>query len=122
VCDPNHWKAANRRIGCYATILCDEDIAPEHEDAVLVRLNPGGRFENVYTFRVWEGVQSTDTHFVREGGRYWVESGERKFWWMFEDEVVDRELTEEEKRRLVVEKGRVVEVKPECRVDFIAVA
>jgi hypothetical protein len=105
-----------RRIGCFGTISCDVDIPPEHEDVLLVRLSPGGgSFENVYIFCVWEGVKFADT-------KYWLESGKRKFWWMFEDDVVDRGLTEGEKRMLVVEKGRVVEVKPECRVDLTAVA
>jgi hypothetical protein len=78
---------------------------------------------NAYTFRVWEGVKIADTHFMKEGGNYWLESGKRKFWWMFEDEVVDEGIiTEEKKRSLVVERGRVVDIKPECRVDFTAVA
>jgi hypothetical protein len=43
---------------------------------------------------------------------------------MFEDEVVDEGMIteKEEKRRVMVEKGRVVEIKAECRVDFTAVA
>jgi hypothetical protein len=68
-------------------------------------------------------MKFADTHFMKEGGDYWLESGKRKFWWMYEDEVVGEGLTEEEeKRRLLVEKGRVVEVKPDCGVDFTAVA
>jgi hypothetical protein len=104
-----------RRIGCFGTISCD-DIPLVHEDAVLVRLSPGSD-------SLWEGVKIADTHFMKEGGNYWLESGKRKFWWMFEDEVVDEGIiTEEKKRSLVVERGRVVDIKPECRVDFTAVA
>jgi hypothetical protein len=76
--DPIHWKAPNRRIGCFGTLVCDEDPAPEHEDADLVRLSPGGRFENVYTFRVIEGIKYADTHFMKDGGRYWLESEKGK--------------------------------------------
>jgi hypothetical protein len=121
--DPHHWKAADRRIGCFGTISCDEDIPLEHQDAILVRFNPGGSFENAYTFRVWEGVKLVDTHFMREGGNYWLESGKIKLWCMFENDVMDEGMIteEEEKRRVMVEKWRVVEIKPECRFDFTAV-
>jgi hypothetical protein len=59
---------------------------------------------------------------MRKGGQYWVASEKRKFWWTLGDEIGKKTLTEEEKRILVVEKGSVVEVKPDCRVDFTAVA
>jgi hypothetical protein len=40
---------------------------------------------------------------------------------MGENKVLDKRLSEEEKRKLIVEKERVVEVKRDCRVDFTAV-
>jgi hypothetical protein len=41
---------------------------------------------------------------------------------MLEEEIGNKMLTEEEKRVVVVEKGKVVMVKSQCRVDFAAVA
>jgi hypothetical protein len=79
--DPNQRKAANRTIGCFATLMCEDDPAPEHEDAVLVLLSPVGSFEIVYTFRVWEGIKYkyAYTHFMKEGGDYWLESDKESF-------------------------------------------
>jgi hypothetical protein len=122
--DPNHWKAPNRPIGCISTVQCDYDPVPEHEDAVFVRLGPEGTFESTFTIGPkprWGTRGVADTHRMKVDGKYWVDSRTRKYWWLYEDEI-EESLTEEEKRKVIVERGNVVEVKPDCRLDFTAVA
>jgi hypothetical protein len=90
------------------------------DDASLVRLEPRQVFEDTYTFKVKkEQISYADTEFMKPGGKYWIDLGERNCWWMYADEM-DEGLTEDEMKERF--RGReIVEWKPGCRLDFTAV-
>jgi hypothetical protein len=99
------------------------DNALEREDEKLLRLDPGARCETLYTFAVEPkagGLRRSDVHHMSVGGEYFVELGKRKCWWMYVDEM-DKGLTEEERRKILVKRKTVV-WKPDCRIDFTAIA
>jgi hypothetical protein len=54
------------------------------------------------------------------GGKYFVELGKRKCWWMYANEM-EEDLTDEE-RRNILGKPKTEIWKPDGRIDFMAVA
>jgi hypothetical protein len=96
------YPTLTRKIGCATTNIEDKFDAKtlERIDAELVRLNPGGRFDSVYTFSVKAELRHSDVHHMSVGGEYFVELGKRKYWWMYADEM-EKDLTNEERRKML---------------------
>jgi hypothetical protein len=123
--DPNYARKRNARIGPSPTIGCldREDDPPKGEDAILLYLKPGGKFESIYTFATTPksgGWHRADTHSMREGGTYTIESRAREFWWMYAEDV-DEGLSEEEKKAILTQR-KCMSWKPDCKLEFTAIA
>jgi hypothetical protein len=55
---------------------------------------------------------AADTHYMEADERYWVKSRESKYWWLCEDEI-EEGLHVEGERKVMAEKGNMVEGKPD---------
>jgi hypothetical protein len=82
-----------------------------------VRLEPGQRFENTYTFKTELGVTIADTIRMKESGELFVGLGNR---WTYADEIGDGS-GHTEMGELLRQRG-AVRWKADCKVDFTAVA
>jgi hypothetical protein len=114
----------NGRIGVHSGRVTDDDPPEPYEDAQVLRLDPEGQFKVPYTFTVDDksgDLRHSDVWQMKEGNVYFAGHGERRCWWMYADEM-EKNLTETERRRILVTKGKAERWRPEGRFDFTAVA
>lgn len=114
-----------RRVGPTSTLVGDEWDAEalDREDSVLVRLGPGEAWASAYTVETGakaRGLRGSDVMACRAGGVYEVGLRRRRWRWMWEDEMGEGEMGEEERRR-VLEGREAVEWEVGCMVEFTAV-
>jgi hypothetical protein len=108
----------------HSGIVTDEDLPEPWDDAQMLRLDPEGQFELPYVFTVKDkagGLRHSDVWQMKEGGVYFAEHGERRCWWMYVDEM-EENLSEAERRQVLVTRGKAERWWPVGRFDFSAVA
>jgi hypothetical protein len=108
----------------HSRIVTDDDPPEPYEDAQMLRLDPKGQFRLPYTFTVKDkagGLRHPDVWQMKNGGVYFAEHGERQCWWMYVDEM-EKNLTEMERRHVLVARGKAERWRPVGRFDFSAEA
>ncbi|KAF2420945.1 hypothetical protein EJ08DRAFT_653679, partial [Tothia fuscella] len=111
----------HRRMGPDPTIVGDrdDDGNMDLDDTELVRLALGEHFSTEYTIstvRKLNGLVRPDTRLMKAGGRYEIYLRDRRWRWMFEDEM-GGDLSKEE-RREILSKMEVEEWAADNRVTF----